>query len=185
MTKGTDSPCPSALARTQRQRLPHLPDEEFEDEFDDEFDEPFELEFDELLELEFEDEFDELFELEFELELDELLPARMIWPVSPVTLCVPALSGFATGIAAAAVAPRPRANALVRITLRFMMSPFVNQRNGLMRIPSDERMDGATIPDASDERAQICDTSLRRQSCCGGSFRALGSPAVFPRAPRG
>ena len=122
--------------------MPHLPDEEFEDEFD----ELFELEFEELLELEFEDEFDELFELEFELELDELLPARMIWPVSPVTLCVPVMSGFATGIAAAAVAPSPRANALVRITLRFMMFPFVNQRNGLMRIPSEERMGGAAIP---------------------------------------
>lgn len=45
-------------------------------------------EFDELFELEFDDELDELFELEFDDEFDELLPARMIWPALPVTVCV-------------------------------------------------------------------------------------------------
>ncbi|MGE0241067.1 MAG: hypothetical protein AB7F09_20965 [Parvibaculaceae bacterium] len=121
-------------------------DELFELEFEDEFDDELELELDDELELEFDDEFDELFELEFELELDELLPARMIWPVSPVTLCPPVMSGLASGIAVAAVAPRPSASAPVRITLRFMMYPFISLRDGVMHIPSDERIGAAHIP---------------------------------------
>lgn len=108
--------------------MPHFPPEEFEDEFEELFELEFDDELDELFELEFEDEFEELFELEFELELDELLPARMIWPVSPVMLCAPARSGFARGTASAAVAPSPRARAPVRIAMRFMMFPFINVR---------------------------------------------------------
>jgi hypothetical protein len=119
--------------------LPHFePNEEFEDEFD----ELFELEFDDELDELFELEFEELFELEFELELDELLPARMIWPVSPVTLCMPVRSDFAIGTASAEVAPRPRARAPVRITLRFMMFPFIDVRDGLMAHP--ERGNGSS-----------------------------------------
>lgn len=95
-------------------------DELFELELEDEFEELFELEFDELFEL----ELDELFELEFDDELDELLPARMIWPALPVTVCVPGKSGLATVTACAAVAPRPKAKTPLRIAVRFMSLPF-------------------------------------------------------------
>lgn len=104
-------------------------EEPFELEFDEEFDELFEFEledeFEELFELEFDDELDELFELEFEDELDELLPARMIWPALPVTVCVARKSGWANVTASAVLAPRPKAKTPVRIAVRFMSLPFI------------------------------------------------------------
>lgn len=107
-------------------------DERFELEFDEEFEELFELEledeFEELFELELDDELDELLELEFDDELDELLPARMIWPVLPVTVCVLGKSGLASGTAPAALAPRPMARTPVRIAVRFISLPFICSR---------------------------------------------------------
>lgn len=103
-------------------------DERFELELEEEFDELFELEFEEELDDELDDELDELLELEFEDEFDELLPARMIWPVLPVTVCVPGKSGWASGSASAALAPRPRARTPVRIAVRFISLPFIRSR---------------------------------------------------------
>lgn len=91
-------------------------------------DDEFEDEFEELFELEFEEELDELLELEFDDELDELLPARMIWPVLPVTVCAPGKSGLASVTAPAVLAPRPRARTPVRIAVRFISLPFICSR---------------------------------------------------------
>lgn len=106
-----------------------LLEERFELEFDElfelQFDEELEDEFEELLELEFDDELDEPLELEFDDELDELLPARMIWPVLPVTACVPGKSGLANVTASAVLAPRPKARSPVRIVVRFISLPFI------------------------------------------------------------
>ncbi|WP_368904632.1 hypothetical protein [Taklimakanibacter lacteus] len=120
-------------------------DDELEDELELELEELFELEFDDELEELFELELEELFELEFDDELEELFPARMIWPLVPVTLCMPSKSGLATVIACAAPVPRPKARA-PRITLRFMLFPFIKVASGSGAHSIGKRASGAAIP---------------------------------------
>jgi hypothetical protein len=103
-------PAPSRPSgRTLRRYL-----ELFELELLDELDELLELEFDELFELELLDEFDEL--------LDDELPARMIWPATPVTW--PPFSTAARGMAAAGTpwAPIAAARAAAVNMVSFFMS---------------------------------------------------------------